>query len=128
MSAVTQVRQERADDLLLAALDAIERAEAHNATSAGLLREARGLLRRYAETRGGDGEQQAGLTRRQEEVLRLVCGGCSNRDIAAALEISERTVKQHLHGVFTKLGVRDRAEAVAVALGVRIPEQSRGRS
>jgi len=57
----------------------------------------------------------ARLTRRQQEVLAALCRGASNRDIAAALAISERTVKVHLNALFTKLGVGNRRAAIAVA-------------
>ncbi|MGA5165584.1 MULTISPECIES: response regulator [Streptomyces] len=53
------------------------------------------------------------LSAREREVLRLVARGTSNRRIAAELFISEATVKTHLTHVFAKLGVGDRAAAVA---------------
>ncbi|MEM9756450.1 MAG: LuxR C-terminal-related transcriptional regulator [Pseudomonadota bacterium] len=58
----------------------------------------------------------AGLTSRQAEILRLVAEGTPNRGIAAALHISEGTVKQHLSAIFKRLGVTNRTEA-ARALG-----------
>jgi two-component system NarL family response regulator len=57
-----------------------------------------------------------GLTRRELEVLRLLTKGKSNREIAAALFITEATVKGHLNNVFDKLGVQDRTRAVTTAL------------
>jgi DNA-binding CsgD family transcriptional regulator len=56
-----------------------------------------------------------GLSRRELEVLRLVAAGKSNREIAAALVISEHTVARHVHNLFTKLGVSSRAAATAFA-------------
>ena len=53
------------------------------------------------------------LAARERQVLELVAKGTSNRDIARELFISEATVKTHLSHVFTKLGVADRAAAVA---------------
>ncbi|MEU8225194.1 response regulator transcription factor [Kribbella sp. NPDC048915] len=53
------------------------------------------------------------LAARERQVLELVAKGTSNRDIARELFISEATVKTHLSHVFTKLGVTDRAAAVA---------------
>jgi DNA-binding NarL/FixJ family response regulator len=55
------------------------------------------------------------LSARQREVLRLIAGGRSNKQIAAALEISERTVKFHVTAIMNKLGVDNRAQAAAAA-------------
>jgi DNA-binding NarL/FixJ family response regulator len=55
------------------------------------------------------------LSQRELEVLRLVARGGTNREAAARLFISEATVKTHLLHVYAKLGVRDRASAVATA-------------
>ncbi len=56
------------------------------------------------------------LSRREVEVLRLVAAGRTNREIGGELCISEGTVKTHLLSIHEKLGVRDRTEAVVVAL------------
>jgi two-component system NarL family response regulator len=56
------------------------------------------------------------LSRREIEVLQLVAAGRSNREIGASLYISEGTVKTHLLSIHEKLGVRDRTEAVVVAM------------
>jgi DNA-binding NarL/FixJ family response regulator len=53
------------------------------------------------------------LSARELEVLRLVAAGCTNREAARALFISEATVKTHLLHIYAKLEVRDRASAVA---------------
>jgi DNA-binding NarL/FixJ family response regulator len=55
------------------------------------------------------------VTQRELEVLRLVTAGRTNREIAEALFISERTVERHLGNVFTKLDVPNRAAATAYA-------------
>lgn len=59
---------------------------------------------------------QYGLTRREAEVLQVVCQGYSNREIAEALFVSEETVKSHLKSLYRKLSVSDRADAIALAL------------
>ncbi|MGW4948083.1 response regulator [Actinoplanes sp. NPDC004185] len=55
------------------------------------------------------------LSQRELEVLGLIAQGCSNRETASRLFISEATVKTHLLHAYAKLGVRDRAAAVAAA-------------
>lgn len=50
------------------------------------------------------------------EILRLMTGGYSNREIAEALELSEGTVKNHVSNILSKLGVRDRTRAVLKAI------------
>jgi DNA-binding NarL/FixJ family response regulator len=55
------------------------------------------------------------LSQRELEVLGLIARGCSNREAASRLFISEATVKTHLLHAYAKLGVRDRAAAVATA-------------
>jgi DNA-binding NarL/FixJ family response regulator len=56
-----------------------------------------------------------GLSGREIEVLALVARGKTNRDIGAALSISEHTVARHVQNIFTKLGVSSRSAATAYA-------------
>ncbi len=56
------------------------------------------------------------LTEREIEVLRLMTGGYSNREIARALNLVEGTVKNHVSSILSKLGVRDRTRAVLQAV------------
>lgn len=56
------------------------------------------------------------LTEREVQILERVADGASNRDVAAALYISEATVKTHLIHIYDKLGVSDRTAAVTTAL------------
>jgi DNA-binding CsgD family transcriptional regulator len=73
----------------------------------------------YSELRAQSGEALEatlvanGLTAREAEVMRLVALGGSNRDVAARLGLSDRTVQKHLERAFRKLGVATRSEAAA---------------
>lgn len=71
----------------------------------------------------------AGLTRREADVLHLLAGGASNREISRQLFLSEKTVKAHLAAVFRKLGVTNRTQAAmaAVAMGLGPPGLLAGR-
>jgi DNA-binding NarL/FixJ family response regulator len=62
-----------------------------------------------------EGVTRVQLTPRELATLRLLADGKANKEIANALEISERTVKTHLGHLFEKLGVTSRTEAVKVA-------------
>jgi DNA-binding NarL/FixJ family response regulator len=55
------------------------------------------------------------LTPREAEVLKLIAAGLSNTEIAAALVVSNATVKTHVNRIFSKTGARDRAQAVRYA-------------
>ena len=80
-------------------------------------RGARGLPR---GPRASTRQNQANLTSRELEVLGLVARGLRNRDMAATLFISEKTVDHHVSAILRKLGLRTRAEAIveAVRLGI----------
>jgi DNA-binding NarL/FixJ family response regulator len=68
-----------------------------------------------AAARLAEGLTRVQLTPRELSTLRLMADGQSNKEIASALGISERTVKTHLGHLFEKLGVTSRTEAVKVA-------------
>jgi DNA-binding NarL/FixJ family response regulator len=72
----------------------------------------------------GDGQvwpgTQLGLSRRESQVLGLLADGLSNRLIASELVVGEETIKTHLRNIYRKLEVRDRAQAVAVAIRQRL--------
>lgn len=56
------------------------------------------------------------LTNRETEILRLMAGGFSNKEIANSIFVAEGTVKNHVSNILSKLGVRDRTRAVLKAL------------
>lgn len=82
-----------------------------------MLGAAHDLTRARAMAREEDrsGNADADLTPREREVLRLVATGKTNRAIAAALGISEKTIARHVSNIFMKLGLANRAAATAYA-------------
>ncbi len=92
-------------------LAGIERGEA--AISRGLAgRILDEFARRQAPSASGETEE---LTDREQEVLRAVSSGASNREVAATLHVTENTVKFHMKNILDKLHLRSRAEVVAYA-------------
>jgi DNA-binding NarL/FixJ family response regulator len=80
----------------------------------------RRLISEFAHLRPPAAEQAeleslSSLTKRENEVLRLVAEGLSNTEIAARLVVTEETVKTHVSRVLSKLGLRDRTQAVIAA-------------
>jgi DNA-binding NarL/FixJ family response regulator len=101
-----------ADDLL-SAIRVVARGDAVVAPAV-----TRRLLERYI----GKGAERTApatslntLTEREREVLTLIAGGLTNAEIAARLYLGEGTVKTHVHRILTKLGLRDRVQAVVYA-------------
>lgn len=73
------------------------------------------LLRGLKSTSVSNGYEEE-MTPRESEILSLMTGGYSNREIASALKLSEGTVKNHVSNILGKLGVRDRTRAVLKAI------------
>src|SRR5437667_4197427 len=64
------------------------------------------------------------ITHRDEQVLKLLVQGCSNKEIAAQLNISPRTVKQHLRTLFLRAGIRDGRKRVKLVTAMFVKEQT----
>ena len=69
----------------------------------------------------------AQLTRRERALLDALSKGLSNKDLARDFEISANTVKFHLSNLFEKLGVKNRAQAIAFYYSSRLPQETQGR-
>ncbi len=70
----------------------------------------------YAEAKAAPEPYPEGLTAREAEVLGLLAGGRTNKEIASALVLSVSTVQRHVANVYAKIGAHGRAEATAYAL------------
>jgi DNA-binding NarL/FixJ family response regulator len=55
-----------------------------------------------------------GLTRREQQLIQMISGGLTNKEIANQWSLSEQTIKNHVHRVLQKLGASDRLSAVEV--------------
>jgi len=81
---------------------------------------AKKLMNQLAE--GEEEETKEALTLRETEVLRLIAGGHSNKEIANALYISEKTVKTHVSNILQKLHLADRTQAALYAVRQKIAQ------
>jgi DNA-binding CsgD family transcriptional regulator len=79
--------------------------------------QARGLRTAARGPRASTRANQAGLTKRQMDVLRLIDQGRSNTDIANTLFVSPKTVDHHISAILGKLAAKSRGEAAAIARG-----------
>ncbi|WP_252263736.1 response regulator [Paracidobacterium acidisoli] len=103
--------QAGAKGYLLKGMDTDELTEAIRSVYAGKSRIPAVVAEKLAERMSGPA-----LTTRELEVLRLIVGGRSNKEIAGELFISEATVKTHINSLLSKLGVTDRTQAATTAL------------
>ena len=97
-------------DEMLAALRAVANGDTL-LTAQELVRSLRGI----SETAAGSEDLIVPLTEREEEVLRLLAAGLSNKDIASLLFVAPSTVKTHVEHILGKLGVSDRVQAAVWA-------------
>lgn len=71
-------------------------------------------------TPGRRGDWPAGLSEREVEVLRLIARGRTNKQVAAALHVSAKTVGRHVENLYVKIGASSRAAAALFAMGQRL--------
>lgn len=95
---------------LVAALERVMQGESHVAPAL-----AARMLARMRGPAAGDGDGLDLLTPREEEVLRLVAEGLSNKEIARRTAVQERTIKHHMTQILQKLHLRNRTEAALLA-------------
>jgi NarL family two-component system response regulator LiaR len=117
---VEQALKAGATSYLLKNVTAAELAKAIQAAHAGrsiLAPEATQALVEATRSKPGLGSD---LTERERQVLALLAKGQSNSEIAADLSISMATVKYHLSNIFSKLGTKNRVEAVTIALDSKL--------
>ena len=110
-----QALQAGAISYLLKNVSALDLAQAIRAAHAGrsvLAQEATAAL---VQTTREERELGHDLTAREREVLQLVAQGLSNTEVGRQLAISRSTVKFHLSSIFSKLGVSNRPELIALA-------------
>ncbi len=103
--------QAGAKGYLLKGMFGEELIDAIRAVHAGKTRIPAAIAERLADRMAGPG-----LTSRELEVLKAIVAGLSNKEIGAALSISEATVKTHINSILGKLGVTDRTQAATTAL------------
>ncbi|MFJ9934010.1 response regulator transcription factor [Streptomyces virginiae] len=111
-------RREATEDRLLQAVRAAARGDGDLPSDliARLITQVGSMQRSAERLPGMPGMPASGLVRREVDVLRLVADGLSTEEVAAKLAYSERTVKNVMHGLTTRLHLRNRAHAVAYAL------------
>ena len=112
---IRQVIRAGATGYLLKDTSSDELCHAIHAAVAGQVQLSRAVARRLLS----DGEEKISLqtlTGRELDVLRQMARGCSNKEIALALGIAEKTVKSHVSSIFSKLGVTCRTQAALAAI------------
>jgi two-component system nitrate/nitrite response regulator NarL len=97
---------------MLAAVEATARGEVHCSPKI-----AGSLFRRIAALSSSNGSTPNALTGRESQILKLLQQGMSNKMISRSLGIELPTVKNHVHSILTKLGIRRRTEAISLLYG-----------
>ena len=76
-------------------------------------------------TRGRQGRRSPSLTRRERQILEHIARGLDNAQIAAHLDLSEKTVRNHITSIFDKIGVENRAQAIVQAREAGLADERR---
>ncbi len=97
-------------DLLLSAIRSVNQGESYIQPNMATM-----LLKRV-QVMDREEKVKSSLTRREVEVLKLITNGLLNREIAKTLNISEKTVKNHVSNIFKKIDVNDRTQAAVYAI------------
>ncbi|MCX6023846.1 MAG: response regulator transcription factor [Chloroflexi bacterium] len=117
---IVQAIRAGADGYLLKDVAADELVKAIRAVAKGQVQlhpdVARKLMSQMASPHSSNAEPDPGLTERELEVLRHIAQGESNKEIAAKLVVSERTVKGHVSNILAKLNLADRTQAALYAV------------
>lgn len=112
------LREGAAGYLVHGQFDAERLADMVRAAAAGLSIFSSGLTGSLSEEQERPEPDRSGwgLSRREEEVMNLIAGGASNRDLARDLFLAEKTVKNHVNRIFSKMGVSSRSQATTLWL------------
>ena len=121
---VAQAMANGAKGYLLKDTPSVELAQAIRSVYQGYTQLGPGL---FEKTRPANSEiptkinpELATLTTRETEVLQLIALGCSNREIATQLYITERTVKNHVNSILRRLDLRDRTQAAILMMSQKL--------
>jgi NarL family two-component system response regulator LiaR len=117
---VQEALQAGATGYMLKNVSGAELADAIRSTYAGKPTLAKEAVESLIEAEAAEPTPGNDLTRRELEVLSLLVKGLSNPEIAGRLSISRATVKSHVSSILSKLGVSNRAEAIALAIEKKI--------
>ncbi|KRE55879.1 LuxR C-terminal-related transcriptional regulator [Paenibacillus sp. Soil750] len=96
----------------------VQQANQHSPVSAGYIKQ---LLRALNVTSEDNSAHKEALTRQEIRVLRLIADGLSNSEIALLLNVKSETVKSHIKNVYSKLGIKNRVQAVQCARQLQTP-------
>lgn len=105
------VLKETASHELVAAIENVVKGNAHLSSSM-----TKALIREYVDQQENPKKSSDGLTAREEEVLKLLAGGCTSRQIAERFGISIKTAQSHAYRIMEKLNLHNRAELVKYAI------------